>query len=331
MQAKDKPLKIYLDTMNTAFGFDANDTCVYLLADREVPWFSGKRTVNPRAIAEDSDRFRLHKRIKDKLPGEQPLEIFDPFAQSIPGLFDAVLTRLERNEGFGERRAIDHVLRTVVDATPNLMASLQAYTRGADIYDNLLDGVRASAFHSERDRSLAAFVLFTEAGMIGDPMVFGPMAEKDIRTLCGVGVLTVAPLAHASIEGDDGADLSQATFAIQRLHEGGVRGRRHTLDPSGTLIGSMPITEGAYCADVDRTVSFEHLRIYREADAWYAEGMGADYGTYLHRIGFAEPIVIEPPVSEQGSFAYRPVEILPGDILVLGTTFFEVQLFQRGE
>lgn len=333
MQAKleSKPVKVYLDTMNAAFGFDANDTCVYLLVDAEVPWFSGKRTVNPRAIAEDPDRFRLHKRLKDKLPGEQPLEIFDPFAQSIPALFSAVLTRVQHAQGLAEPSAIEYVQRTVIDATPAFAKSLQVYTRGADIYDNLLDGVRASSFRTPRDRALAAFMLFTEAGMIGDPMVFGPMVEKDIRTVCGVGVLNVAPLVRPSIEGDDGADLSQATLAIQRVHEGGVRGRRHTLDPAGTLIGSMPITEGSYCADVDRTASFEHLRIYQEDSAWYAEGLGAEYGTYLHRIDSAEPVVIEPPLAEQATWNYAPVQILPGDLLILGTTFFEVQLFQRGE
>ena len=328
----DKPVKVYLDTLADEFGMDANDTCGYLLADRKMHWFSGKRLVNPREIAHDPDRSQLHKRLKDKEPGEQPLEVFDPFATSVPPLFDALLAALGRREGLARGSATSRVLQVVVRVAPAMLRSLHDHTRGADIYDNLLDGVRSCPFRSERDRALAAFLLFTEAGMVGDPMQFGPMAERDIRTLCGVDVLQVAPLDHAPLADDDGADLSQAVMALQRVHAGGVRGRRHTLDPAGTLIGSMPITEGSYLADVDRTVSFEHLLVrMREDGAWVAEGLGAEYGTYLLRPGEDDPIVVEPVLASQATWEDGPVELRPGDVLVLGTTRFEVQLFQRGE
>lgn len=330
MNVTDRPASIFFDVMKHPFGLTPNETCVRLLTDKPMLWFSRKPVI-PRDVARDTrNRDRLHNKIKDRLPGEQPPEVFRPLEESMPALLASISRSMTRRSQVSSTRVCSLIYDTVVETAEQMKWSLQVHTRGSDIYDNILDGIRSHRFDNEQDRALAALSAFTGAGLICNPMVFGPMVCESIRAMCGVSVLDVVALDARPLPNDRTADVSSASFGLQRFLPGGVRGRRHTLDPDGTLVGSMPETDGDYVADVDRTVSPEHLFIYEEDGRWVAEGLGAVYGTSILRPGTLDPIVVEPPLSLRED-AYYAAEIMPGDILVLGNTRFEVQLFLQGE
>jgi hypothetical protein len=123
----------------------------------------------------------------------------------------------------------------------------------------------------------------------------------------------------------------EASKVAAVAHGSNVRGRTHRLDPEGTTFGTLPQPEtGSYVADVDNSVSNEHLRIWEEDGRWLAEGLGSLHGTYIQRGN--ERIVVEPPADELGDFSYESeIEVLPGDVIVMGTTSFEVLYFNWGE
>lgn len=71
--------------------------------------------------------------------------------------------------------------------------------------------------------------------------------------------------------------------------------------------------------------------VYRDEELrWFARDLGSRWGTMIERPGMDEPLVVALPLDEQVEEPLD-VEVLPGDTLVLGSTRFEVQRFQRGE
>lgn len=147
-------------------------------------------------------------------------------------------------------------------------------------------------------------------------------------------------------------------LCLLRIMGKGAIGYRHTLPPTerGCMVGSKPDFDGPTVSDVDPSVSPNHLRIYRKDGGWWAVGQHSARGTVLLREGGTKRIAVERPqeggttriaverpgdavsganASAKDASAARtpngresaPVELLPGDTLLLGSTVFRVLRF----
>lgn len=154
-------------------------------------------------------------------------------------------------------------------------------------------------------------------------------------------------------------------MCLLRITGKGAIGYRHTLSPTehGSMVGSQPDFDGPTVSDVDPSVSPNHLRIYRDNGTWWAAGQHSARGTVLLREGGATRIAVERPreaevaravagqpdnagatagaVSNASALSVndaaapapgakvesKPVELRPGDTLLLGSTVFRVLRF----
>ena len=324
---RDTPIDVFFDLMEEGFCCGRRAVSGILLADREVRW--GRKLRNARKVATGpGDRRQLTDYVSNSLPGSIPPEALDSLRNSIPALLSHVLGTL-REEGRvsgGGGELYDHANHLFIERYQMPMIyALEDYACAADIFDNVLDSIRESAFASERHRAATALALYATTGFLGDVERAGNLTVQFCAAEYGIDLLEEWEPREAFEQEDVPVELG-----VQRIIRGNVRGRRHTLDPAGTMFGSLPATDGDYVADVNNSVSYQHLLAYRsDDDRWYVEDLGSAWGSRIERPGLAEPIVVAPPHATAEECVTR--EILPGDILVLGSTRFEVQLFQRGE
>ena len=326
---RDTPIDVFFTMLEEEFLLGRRSASGIILADRDVRW--GRKVRNARGVAlGPGDRRQLTDYVSNSLPGSIPPDALDPLRTSIPRLFERI-TGLLRDEGDGSLHGsalYDHMNEVMIGTyAPQMICALEDYACAADIFDNVLDGIREAAFDSERSRCLAALALYSSTAFLGDVERAGNLTVQ----FCG-GAFDVDILE----EWDPSVAYEQegvpVVLGVQRLIRGDVRGRRHTLDPAGTMFGSLPSIEGDYVADVNNSASYQHLLVWREDDGrWLARDLGSVWGTRIERPGTPEPIVVAPPLDEAGPDEPAPVEVRPGDVLVLGSTRFEVQLFQRGE
>lgn len=325
MRLNRTPIDVLFDVLDAEFGLDKRTVSRVVLADREVAW--GQGTKNGRAMAKNlSNRRLLTDNVSNALPGSIPRDALDDLDVSVPGLIKCIARQMsEDGDDRSARERYAHVCEVLLRECPDgMIDALEDYACPADIFDNVLDAVRDSVFAGPMEQARAALALWVTTGFLGDPYQAARLTVRYCGKALGVLLLQERDPAEA-----EGMEHASGSMGIQRVFRGGVRGRRHTLDPEGTVIGMLPEPEGSFVADVNNSVSAEHLRIWREDDgAWYAEGLGSLFGTTLERPG-QNAIVVEPPAGEDGPT--NPVMILPGDVLVLGSTRFEVQLFHRGE
>jgi hypothetical protein len=327
MASQETPIKTYFRILKDCCGIGMAEACRELLSHEEVR--VGRRTIVPWDLANnETNRAPLTNTISNSLPGELPFATFADFTVQVPFLFSMVVEmRAERDE-ISKREAASALLSELCTEYANDMVAALEYTSvNADIFDNARDGIASLRTGHTDDRALLAFMLVTITGCLGNPQYAASITESYGRRTFKLNILNELP-----ITGDMRAGLCDASFlGVQRIMGSNVRGRTHRLDPEGTTFGTLPQPEtGSYVADVDNSVSNEHLRIWEEDGRWLAEGLGSLHGTYIQRGN--ERIVVEPPADELGDFSYESeIEVLPGDVIVMGTTSFEVLYFNWGE
>ena len=320
MRLNRTPIDVLFSILEDEFDLDKRTVSQLVLADRMVKWDQAKK--NGYAMAMNlSNRRLLTDNVNNALPGQIPSDALDDLAESMPRLLAAAAKGVD---GLSSRESYGRVCEALLREWPEAMvAALEDYACPADIFDNVLDAIRDHEFASVMDRARVALALYVTTGYLGEPYRAANLTVQYCSR-----EFKVALLEEREPEEAIGYEHAAGALGLQRVFHGGVRGRRHTLDPEGTVIGMLPEPEGSFIADVNNSVSTEHLRIWREADGrWFAEGLCSRYGTTLERGG--ETTVVEPPLGQDGPT--DPVEICPGDVLVLGSTRFEVQLFDRGE
>lgn len=323
----ETPISVFLSLLETEFGCSRRSVSAILLADREVKW--GRKKRNARQVATGpGDKRQLTDYVSNALPGSIPHKALADLRESIPELLGLIAREARASEeALGSAEVYHRVadLLTEKYAFP-MTCALEDYACAEDIFDNVLDSVRISDFEGDRQRASAALALYVTTAFLGDTERAANMTVQYCSGVFGVYLLEEMDPEEAENEEDAPVEIG-----VQRIIRGDVRGRRHTLDPAGTMFGSVPDTEGDFVADVNNSVSYQHLSVFQgEGGAWYAEGLGSRYGTYIERPGCEGRIVVELPESERETDDVEPVKILPGDVLVLGSTRFEVQLFQRG-
>lgn len=325
---RDTPIDVFFTMLEEEFLLGRRSASGIILADREVKW--GRKMRNARQVAlGPGDRRQLTDYVSNSLPGSIPPEALEAPRTSIPQLFDRVVAHLHDDGGFeGPSSALYQRINDTLIKTyyPPMLCALEDYACAADIFDNVLDAVREADFASERHRACVGLALYALAAFLGDVERAGNLTVQFCAATYGIDLLEEWDPALAREHEQVPADLG-----VQRLVAGDVRGRRHTLDPEGTMFGSLPATDGDYVADVNNSVSYQHLLVYRDDEfRWFARDLGSRWGTTIERPGLDKPLVVALPLDEQVEEP-QDVEVLPGDTLVLGSTRFEVQRFQRGE
>ena len=326
MRLNRTPIDVLFEVLDAEFDLDKRAVSRIVLADREVEW--GQGTKNGRAMANNlSNRRLLTDNVSNALPGSIPRDALDDLRDSVPALLGAAARGMAADgDGSSSRKRYERVCEALLREYPeDMVSSLEDYACSSDIFDNVLDSIRDLEFPGVMERARAALALWVTTGFLGDPYWAANLTVQYCSR-----AFKVALLEERAPEDAERREHATGALGLQRVFRGGVRGRRHTLDPEGTVIGMLPEPDGSFIADVNNSVSAEHLRIWRdESGAWLAEGLGSRYGTTLVRAGEGEAIVVEPALGEDGPA--DPVELLPGDVLALGSTHFEVQLFDRGE
>lgn len=325
------PLDVYLDFLRDQFDVTMVEAFRTLLSDKPVK--TGRKEEVPLDKAMRGNDLAPLTRMRQKAPGEIREDYFRPFDESVPRLFDLVVEELQ---GEGRHRVpTTDLYQTIFDtllnaAAPLMMRSLDDHGLSSDILDNALDSIQVAPTRGIRDRCIMALLLLTATACLGSAAEGGQRVEAwywghyDQELFAGT---------DASVDpSHDIFDDGKPHIGLQRLNSDGTLGHRHTVEPEGTIIGSLPDTSGDFIADVDLSVTYEHLRIFEQDGHWYAEGLGSTMGTELQDGVTGKVTVVEPPAARQKpGETYPPVEIHAGDILRLGTTRFVVQRYSRGE
>ncbi|MBR3224475.1 MAG: FHA domain-containing protein [Atopobiaceae bacterium] len=328
MNRNDTPIDVFFSILETEFSVGRRAASAVILADRRVKW--GRKRRNARQIAAGpGDKRQLTDYVSKSLPGTIPYEALEHLEVSIPMLMTDIVSALRTREGMrAGTDAYAHVAQLLTrDYAYIMIAALEDYACAADIFDNVLDSIRDMEFESMRARASTALALYATAAFLGDMEQAANLTIQFCNAQYGIYLLEEWDPKAAALDEDAPMEMG-----VQRIIRGIIRGRRHTLEPEGTIFGSLPSTEGDFVADVNNSVSFEHARMFmNERDGkWYVEGLGGRYGTYIERPGVEEAIVVESPADVTGGRICTPVEILPSDVVVMGSTKFEVQLFQHG-
>lgn len=199
---------------------------------------------------------------------------------------------------------------------------LEANGLGSTLYRNALDKLSQARLHSEKSRGTLYLMLFVATGCLGDPSRSVRLVEDFAADKLSAGLYTT----ETSVGKDFGglpATPKRTTLGLLRIQDGVAIGAIHHLstDPQGSVIGALA-SGPSDVSDVDPDVSRRHLRIWREGDAWYAQGLGSTNGTTLVSGGDErKTLVVEPPRGlRKHGVTYPPVRVAFSDVLCLGAT-----------
>lgn len=325
------PLDVYFDFLRKRLNVTMVDAFRILLSDQLV--ISKGREMIPLDLAMKGDDLAPLTRLRKRQPGDIGQDYFRSFNDSIPSLFDLIVSSVEgkRPRCLSSAEIYQSVYDAIMNvAAPLMMRSLDDHGLSADIFDNALDAIQVMPTRGMHDRCVMALMLITVTACLGSAAEGGQAVEAwywtNYKTELFSGTDTTVEPKHDIF--DDG----KRHISLQRLNQDGTVGHRHTIEPEGTVIGSLPDIEGDFIADVDLSVTYEHLRVFEKDGHWYAEGLGSLLGTELQDGINGTVEVVEPPFAKRRKGeTYPPVEIHYGDILLLGTTRFVVQPYSRGE
>ncbi|MCI8468839.1 MAG: FHA domain-containing protein [Eggerthellaceae bacterium] len=164
-------------------------------------------------------------------------------------------------------------------------------------------------------------VLFVAAGCTADVRRAVEATSDFMRSAHGGGLSTPA-FALMPREGTPRRGEAPApSLGLLRVVDGYVCGAPHWVAPDGegAEIGALSFADGAV-TDVGEDVSGRHARLWNEDGAWLVEGLGSTNGTVLVSAADGSRVVVEPPARERAGFEPAPVEVRPGDQLLLGGT-----------
>lgn len=232
-----------------------------------------------------------------------------------------VVSRLKSKEGRGLSSA--QVLDLVCAAEGGAMAdALAACRQDVSLYRNTVARLAAGGRFTVDERAEIAVVLFLVAGCTADVRRAVSFALDYSQSVHGGALETPATASPIEAQSErDAAGLPEPALWLQllRIVDGYVAGGPYWIAPTaeGAEVGALALGEGAV-TDVGAGVSARHLHLWRdEAGVWRAEGLGSRNGSVLRSGATLELTVIEPPRAEGDGFEPAPVEVRPGDELLL--------------
>lgn len=232
-----------------------------------------------------------------------------------------VVSRLRSKEGRG--LSGEQVLDLVCGSDGAAMVeALRACRQDVSLYRNVVTRLLKGGRFTVDERAEIAMVLFITAGCTASVQRAAETALTFSQSVHGARLTTPATASPIEAQTErDAAGLPEPQLHLQllRIVDGYVAGGPYWIPPSeeGAEIGALALGETAI-ADVGAGVSAHHLRLWQNADgSWRAEGLGSRNGSVLRSGATLALTVIEPPRDERDGFDAAPVEVRPGDELLL--------------
>lgn len=232
-----------------------------------------------------------------------------------------VVARLKSKEGRGlsSERILDLVCG---EGGAEMVDALAACRQDVSLYRNIAARLESGGRLTVDERAEVAMVLFLTAGCTADVQRAASATFDFTQSVHGGRLATPATASLLEMRAcDDAAEPSELQLSLQllRIVDGYVAGGPYWVPPTegGVEIGAL-VLGGSAITDVGPGVSARHLRVWRDAEGvWCAAGLGSRNGSFLRDGATRELSVIEPPRDERENFAPDPVEVRPGDELLL--------------
>lgn len=313
----DTPSSVLYDDLKR-FGIKNNDAAKILL-DLDATCRAGSKTVTMRDRIED--RTFLSREVVHGEPGH----IHPRFIADVAGATMTIASRIARSGGgSGSAQAARENLAAHYsgDAALAMIDALEQNGIDGAVYRNALERISCAPLPNERNRGILYLMLFTGTGCYADPARAAAIVEQFAKSRLAQGLYTTEMDVDEQAAGLAEDEQAGRRLGLLRMVGNKARGTVYQLstDPEGTVIGALA-SGMRDIADVDRDVSRRHLRIYRNEDHWYAQGLGSTNGSTMVS-GLDQTLhIIEPARGARLAGAtYPPVEIGPGDLLRLGAT-----------
>lgn len=267
------------------------------------------------------DRTFLSRNIVHAAPGRIPASRFSNFGTSAQTLMSRILSN--RKDEPDNRSSIDAFL--CGQSCDHMCAALEACGLDSNLYRNAIERITSSQLDSESNRRLLHLMLFIATGCLGDTAQALEEVEAFALSSFGTELPTMETTMGARYREQPSRDEGSELLGLLRIKDGVVCPPLHPLAPTpeGTVIGSIATSEHAI-TDVDSDVSREHLRIWKDADGWWAEGLGSTNGSSLVDGASRAMRTIEAPSTMRANGAAPDIEprtrIGNGDTLYLGAT-----------
>ncbi len=265
------------------------------------------------------DKTFMSRQVVRLRPGEMSKKMFDDFALSSTFAWNE-LKRFSEDETlpFEERTKVAY--KKLVDVgVPQMTEALRAFRLKDKAFMNVVIAVANMQQLSLGSKGSLIMLLFVAAGCTGDVSYAVDLTIEQMN-------MQGAVMKTAQFEEDDYVtdalkekDLD-AGLTLFRIKNSVMVTPGYPLYPGadGNEIGLLP--QGSHTiADVEKTVSRSHLKIYKAEDGrWFAKGLNSKNGTYKISSGTHEKVIIERPRDKETAVEKKEVEIVAGDHLVLG-------------
>lgn len=232
----------------------------------------------------------------------------------------------------GKSMSSQQIIKAVNGEGSRLMErALAACHQDVQLYRNVLSRLVSGDGYTPDERAEMVMVLFVATGCSANVKRATGFVADYARQVYG-GKLTTPP-ASVLRDAASGASVlpeDQRALGLLRVEDGYVAGSPHWVlpDSAGSEIGALSLGEGDI-TDVGPGVSGHHARVWYDAATgrWLIEGLGSSNGTVLVSGVDGACTVVEPPRKRDDGFAPYPVELHPGDTIVLAedTTFAVIE------
>ena len=274
-----------------------------------------EQTLYGNAVLRDriNERTFLSRQIVHATPDRVHPEFFSDFHKSAQTITSKIVSNLERPTAYDE--VIHHYGEV---ASRGMAALLKKYSLDGNLYANAVHRINVSPMTETHDKAVLLVMMFVVTGCLANP----ELAIETTRSFMKKNMpFTFSTLRPTMTDPDTLSEQpdKQTKLGLIRLSGDTVCSSIYPLSTGkeGSVIGLMA-TGKQNINDVDIDVSRKHLRIFREGNAWYAQGLGSTNGTMLISGADKSIRVVEPPKSANKKFP--PMEISNGDTLCLGKT-----------
>lgn len=260
------------------------------------------------------ERTFLSRQVVHVLPSQVHPEFFGDFLQSAQTITGKIVSNLAVPNAY--EAAIQHY---GCDAAINMAKLLNLYSLDGNLYANAVKRINAGPLPSEADKAVLLVMMFLISGSLGNPGLAVKTARHFMEQKLSVTFSTLKPQANDPSRAPNHAS-DAGTLGLIRIDNGMACSPLYPLSSNaeGTTIGLLA-TGDAGINDVGLDVSRNHLRIFKQGNAWFAQGLGSTNGTTLISGSKGTAITLEEGAANRSNPS-KPVQIQHGDTLCLGNS-----------
>ena len=266
------------------------------------------------------DKTFLSRQVVRLMPKEMSPSMFADFATTATFAWNELKAASAAREASEDEKVRAAYERLIDVAVPKMTDALRAFGLKGNSFMNVVITVSNMANLKINTKGFLVTLLFIVAGCVGDVSLAIDIVLERMN-------MQGAEMRTAQIEDAETADLGTIKvddanygLALFRIKNGVMVTPGFELfeGEEGTEVGLLP--KGLHViADVENTVSRRHLKIWKtEDDKWIAQGLGSKNGTVKIDATTKCRVVIENPRVGAARQPNPPVEIKPGDHLILG-------------